>query len=439
MNPKEQEQKRTRRPRGSGSIYRQYGRGSYIAKWPDPLTGKTFVKALKTDDRKTAERMLLKLVGASLNRVATDPAIERIKVDSLIADLIADYKRAGKQNCVATTAARWKMHLGKIFSGMRASSITSRHVTEYVSRRREQGARPATINRELSCLRRCFTLARRATPPRMLNNIHISMLPEKNTRTGFLTDESFRRLAAETAKAGVWLRAMLQVGFDFGWRASEVRTLKVSAVDFALNVIRLEPNTTKNSDGRQTAMTKAIRTLLEFCAAGKRPSDLLFTGKTRTSGPDREVPIADFRLAWQKACIAAGVGVATCRKCRSELPESRVCPVCKITIPRKSVGYRGLLFHDLRRSAARNLRNRGIAMETIMRVGGWRTTQVFLRYSIVSPSDVADAMQKLEAGREPSPAMPEVAAVQDKLFSGRDKLSRGQKPTAEQLPAELPN
>jgi len=56
----------------------------------------------------------------------------------------------------------------------------------------------------------------------------------------------------------------------------------------------------------------------------------------------------------------------------------------------------GLLFHDLRRTAARNLRRAGIAEGVIMKIGGWRTRSVFERYAIVSQTDIAEALQKLE-------------------------------------------
>ncbi len=59
--------------------------------------------------------------------------------------------------------------------------------------------------------------------------------------------------------------------------------------------------------------------------------------------------------------------------------------------------YRGLIFHDLRRTAARNLRRAGVAEGVIMKIGGWRTRAVFERYAIVSQTDIADALQRLES------------------------------------------
>ena len=72
-------------------------------------------------------------------------------------------------------------------------------------------------------------------------------------------------------------------------------------------------------------------------------------------------PIKDFRMSWDLACQAAGVP--------------------------------GLLFHDLRRTAVRNLRRAGVAESVIMKITGHRTRTVFER------SNITDQTDTLEAGR----------------------------------------
>jgi integrase len=137
--------------------------------------------------------------------------------------------------------------------------------------------------------------------------------------------------------------------------------LLVGQLDLVGRTIRLAPGTTKNNDGRVVRMTSEVYQLLSACAAGKGPQDFVFT---RDDGK----PVLDFRTAWEHACERAG------------------CP--------------GLLFHDLRRTAARNLRRLGVSEGVVMRIGGWRSRNVFERYNIVDEQDLADAARRLDEKRE---------------------------------------
>ena len=50
-----------------------------------------------------------------------------------------------------------------------------------------------------------------------------------------------------------------------------------------------------------------------------------------------------------------------------------------------------LLLLDLRRTAARNLRNSGTAEEVIIEIGGWRAPSVFKQYAILDQTDKRSA------------------------------------------------
>jgi integrase len=75
--------------------------------------------------------------------------------------------------------------------------------------------------------------------------------------------------------------------------------------------------------------------------------------------------VSDPRKAWESACKAAG------------LP--------------------GLLIHDLRRSAVRNMEQAGVPRSVAMKLTGHKTENVYRRYAIVSDADLDSAAQKLSA------------------------------------------
>ncbi len=152
----------------------------------------------------------------------------------------------------------------------------------------------------------------------------------------------------------------MEAGCTYGWRIGELLFLKVDQVDFDNWTIRLHPGSTKNKDGREVTMTRSVYDIFARLAVGKSGSNFLFI---RADGK----AVKDFRETWKKARAAAGAP--------------------------------GLLFHDLRRTAARNFRRAGAPDSVIMKMGGWRRRSVFDRYAIASQTDIQDALQKLEHQR----------------------------------------
>ncbi len=259
----------------------------------------------------------------------------------------------------------WQNHLKAVFGELPAAGVSSDQIAEYIVARQKQGAEKGTINRETALLARAFALAKQTG--KIARTPYITHLVERNIRRGFLPDQRFDALALETRKVGLWLHGIFLVAFTYGWRKTELLRLRVRQCDFVERSITLDAGTTKNDEARQVRMTDEIFDVLQLCVAKKDQESFVFTRERESNGrktKTRDGRIVDLRDDWSKACALAG---------------------CQ-----------GLLLHDLRRTAARNLIRAGVPQKTAQAITGHRTPSMFARYQIIDESDLQDATRKLQ-------------------------------------------
>jgi integrase len=387
---------RKRSTRGAGSVF-EYPRGSgrwsiqYYAPTYVPATGQT--RSLRKREycglpKAQAQKLLNDRVGRLARGEQFDAGKPRTVAElyHALRTFTANNSKPGSRT-VKGLEWRWKK-LAPHFAAVRAPAVTSASIEEYKRLRKAAGAANATVNRELAMLRRMFRYGRQCTPPLVYSVPHFAMFSEKdNVRKGFIEDHQFDCLCEEAAKDGLWMRLLVELAYTYGWRRGELMQLRVRHVDLRNRTIRLDPGTTKNTEGREVHVgNDNLLELLRAACEGKRGEDPLFT---RDDGCE----VRSMSAAFRNLCVRAGVGRWECdRKCGATPTGKR----CRCGGRRK---YVGLLVHDFRRSAAKALRRAGVPESVIMATGGWKTAAMFRRYAIVSSADQKAAMEALEAAR----------------------------------------
>lgn len=165
-----------------------------------------------------------------------------------------------------------------------------------------------------------------------------------------------------------------------GWRSGEALGLRWKDVDERAQVIRIE----KTKSGRpRTLPYGRLPQLVAVIEKRRATTDEVQKRKgvivRNVFARDGE-PILYFRGSWAAACVRAGLGEEI-RSDTGKVVERRLLK----------------LVHDYRRSFARNMSRAGVPEATIMKLAGWATASIFLRYNIVSEGDLGDGLARMAA------------------------------------------
>ena len=260
----------------------------------------------------------------------------------------------------------------KDFSDQWADALTTAGVTEYIrdlrkppkskhKGRRSNSLANSTIKHRLQILASAFELENTAREEARLDPLTVPCFPklsEGDPRSGFLNRAQFDVLCSHLPAD---LKDFALFGYVTGWRKSAIATLEWS--DVRDGNVYLRGVRSKNGKPYYVPVVGELVQLIERrkearsikTDSGGQITSLIFNRDGN--------PIAEFRKSWATAC----------RKADCE----------------------GRLFHDLRRSAARNLIRSGVAKDVAKQVGGWKTDSMFSRYNVTGEEDLRDAMEKV--------------------------------------------
>lgn len=271
------------------------------------------------------------------------------------------------------------------FGTWRAVEVTSEAIGKYIETLREDGYSNATVNRRTQLLGQAFKVAMR--------NKQLSVAPFiprlseiGNERQGFFEMEDFE---AVVAKLPEYLQDFCRFGFNVGWRKGSIKSLRWANVGD--DVIYLPAQHSKTRKPETMPLEGELHDIIErrrkaavIQEENKEPRFAEFVFHHNGE------PIRDFRRAWASACVAAGVGKLICPKCGSE-GAAHKCKSCKV-----DRRYSGKIFHDFRRTAARNMIEADVPQAVAMKITGHKTDAMFRRYAIVNEEQKRNALRKTQ-------------------------------------------
>lgn len=355
----------------------------------------------KSNKIMVAKKLLARKEGEIASGIAPSIQFNRVTYEELKKDYLIDYTINKKKSL---DRAKFSIkHLDKEFKGSKIPEITTPRIQSYVSERMKwsckkcknrfhidgelkcpecgneglkKGSANATINRELSALRRMLNLGAKQTPPKVNHVPHIPMLKENNTRKGFFEHKHFIALRDALPR---YLKSFVTFGYKIGWRDTEISKLTWKNVDLQNGIVTLNVGETKNDEARTVYLDTELKTLFHDQWKSRRQKLTTFVFPS-SEGTGR---IVNFRRAWNTACRKVGIGYGY------KLSEKYV---------QKWQGKfpAGPIFHDFRRTAVRNMVRSGIPERVAMMISGHKTRSVFDRYNIVNDADLKLAAQRQE-------------------------------------------
>jgi integrase len=369
--------------RGQGRVFQRKGSSFWwLSYYAHGREVREVARHVRTGDKleateknlREAERFLKHRLGEIVaekhgGRAFVGPQQERVTINELLDALETDYKLRDRWNPkVASNVKPLREHFGT----WRAVDVTSNAIGTYIENLREQGYSNATANRRTQLLGQAFKTA--------IRNKQISSAPfiprlseVGNERTGFFESADFE---AVCGKLPEYLRDFSRFGFVTGWRKGSIESLRWSDVGEDVIYLRAKNSKTRKPEtipveGELAGIIERRRSAAILKSEGNEPrfSEFVFHREGEQVG--------DFRKAWATACKDA------------------------------NVDHR--LFHDLRRTASRNMIAAGVPQAVAMKITGHRTDSMFRRYAIVNEEQKREALAKTQQYLAAAPARKVVA------------------------------
>lgn len=275
-----------------------------------------------------------------------------VTMGELLDNLLADRRRRGVAGLrlYEQTTARLKEEVGHFRAVEFTTTSFERLIDHWQDKKRH---RPAYINDRLAFLKQAIRLG---VEKDWLSHVpRVPKLKVRNARTAVVLPEAWPGI--HETMVGVYAD-VAEFAWLSAWRKGEILSLTWDALD--LRGRRLKIDWSKNNDGRQLPLDAPLWALLER------------RHRQRMLG----VPLI-FHLAGRPLCE---------KTVREHFQQAA-----------RKAGSDGLVFHDLRGSAATNMIDAGVPEFVVMKIGGWRSLVSLRRYHRQNPDRMKEGLEATRA------------------------------------------
>jgi len=203
---------------------------------------------------------------------------------------------------------------------------------------------PATVNREITCLKVIFNKALRNGKAEKSPVQGVKPLKENNIRDRVLSLEEYDRLLAHCP---LHLKPIVKLAYLTAMRQGEILNLTWGQMDLKEGFVYLRPEDTKTDEGRLVPLEHELVEMFKAMPRGL-PGVRVFNYKGKS--------VSCIKKSFVTACKRAGI--------------------------------ENFCFHDLRHTAINNWRLQGHDYFRIMAATGHKTLEVFKRYNTVSKEEL---------------------------------------------------
>jgi integrase len=261
-----------------------------------------------------------------------------------------------------------RLHLMPFFGGSSIADIQRQDLCEYIAHRSQQhlirdkkresikAVSRGTISNELSLLRRILRLASREG-----YRVKVPSFDNLIVRV----DRSGRALSLEEQRAALmiypkWMARVAEFAVETCLSQGDILRLTEEMVDWERGVIVPKGGRKKTGVHQVSPLTQRAREILAEINAERRRGSLMPKVAGLIFTRDDGAPISKHMLHAQvKRAVKSGI--------------------------------RKFKFHDYRNTAMTQWRRRGIAVDAVMRAGGWTSVQMYKRYLDINEDDIAKA------------------------------------------------